>query len=141
MIQYMYTCRLFRFGLVKLQDGWKARRRVDNRSGCGTVPRRGVDCQICITVVVRINKSLRAYGKYRQSSETYRAHQKDGSDTRQQRVNEKNGRWKRRDFNNPAADCRKRADTQSDADSGMPADIPAELDLVQHSLLAEPVPI
>lgn len=55
MVQCMYTCRLFR-GLVKLQDGWKARRRVDNRSGCGTVPRQGVDCQISITVVVRINK-------------------------------------------------------------------------------------
>ena len=64
-----------------------------------------------------------------------------GSHTWQQRVNEKNGRWKPRDFNNPAADCRTRADTQSNADSGMPADIPADLDPALHSLLAEPVPI
>ncbi len=33
---------------------------------------------------------------------------------------------KHRDFSNPAADCRKMADTQSHADSGMPADIPSD---------------
>jgi len=73
--------------------------------------------------------------------ETYNTHQKDGSDTWQQRVNEKNGRWKRRDFNNPAADCRKRADTQSNADSDKPAVGLADLDPTLHSLLVEPVPI
>lgn len=53
-----------------------------------------------------------------------------------------NGRWgKRRDFNSPAADCRKRADTQSNADSGMPADNPADLDSTLDSPPAEPVPI
>jgi len=45
-------------------------------------------------------------------------------------------------FNTPAADCRKRADTQSNVDSGAPADFLADfLDPTLHSLLAEPVPI
>lgn len=80
-------------------------------------------------------------GKNCQYSESYKAHQKDGRDTWQQRVNERNGRWKHRYFNNPVADSRKRADTQSNADSGMPADIPVDLDPNLHSPLAEPVPI
>jgi hypothetical protein len=76
-----------------------------------------------------------AYVLIRSSSiytEAYRTHRKDGSDTRETEGIE----GKRRDFSNHAAGCRKRADTRSNADSGMHADIPA-----LHSLLAELVPI
>lgn len=110
---------------------------------CSSVRRGGVKPAL----VCENEQSLRAcYSKYRQILETYKAHQKDGRDTRQQRVNEKNGRWKRRDFNSPAADCRKRADTQSNADSGIPADIPADSDFdptlhSPHSPVAKPAPI
>jgi hypothetical protein len=104
----------------------------------GTVRRRGVK----LALVARMNKAyvLTIRNIVNIRKHIYKTHQKDGSDTRQQRVNEKNGRWKRRDFNSPAADCRKRADTQSNAD---PADTPADLNPTPglHSLLAQPVPI
>jgi hypothetical protein len=136
-VQCVQPSWLFRFGLVEPQHGRKTRRRVDSRNARNTlwyVRRRGVKSAL----VARMNQ---AYVLIRNIVNIQKHTRRIRKTTRQQRVNEKNGRWKRRDFNNRAADCRKRADTQSNADSGMPADIPTDLDPTLHSLLAEPVPI